>query len=279
MRTTLMTAERACGVREDAKRQAASILEEAHREARTITEEARRERERLLVAARRVRTLARRGTRRRRRRRRRHAGNGAGGGPGGVGTPAYTWLGMAEPARLRIRVSPGARTTELVGRRGDAWKFASPLRPRRPRQRRADGLLARRLRVAPAELTLVAGRGGRDKVVDCEGSAPRRPTGAWRDRRDGRGRAVRVGSRRSGCASRPRWTTSTASIPGSMSGQGEVSSLDNHLAETASATLDREISYSDRGERSARAGCDRHGARPHRRQQYGRCERWARDRG
>jgi uncharacterized protein (TIGR00251 family) len=78
---------------------------------------------------------------------------------------------MAEPTtRLRIRVSPGAGTTELVGRHGDAWK----VRVAAPRERgRANkallALLAERLQVAPAELTLVAGRSGRDKVVELRG--------------------------------------------------------------------------------------------------------------
>lgn len=78
---------------------------------------------------------------------------------------------MAEPTtRLRIRVSPGARTTELVGRQGDAWKVRVAAPPEKGRANAAlIGLLARRLRVAPAELTLVAGRGGRDKVVELRG--------------------------------------------------------------------------------------------------------------
>ena len=78
---------------------------------------------------------------------------------------------MAEPTtRLRIRVSPGARTTELVGRQGDAWKVRVAASPEKGRANAAlIGLLARRLRVAPAELTLVAGRGGRDKVVELRG--------------------------------------------------------------------------------------------------------------
>ncbi len=78
---------------------------------------------------------------------------------------------MAQPTtRLRIRVSPGARTTEFVGRHGDAWKVRVAAPPERGRANDALlDLLAERLRVATAELTLVAGRTGRDKVVELRG--------------------------------------------------------------------------------------------------------------
>ena len=76
---------------------------------------------------------------------------------------------MAEPTtRLRIRVSPGAGTTELVGRHGDAWKVRVAALARRA-NKALLALLAERLQVAPAELTLVAGRSGRDKVVELRG--------------------------------------------------------------------------------------------------------------
>ena len=81
---------------------------------------------------------------------------------------------MAEPTtRLRIRVSPGARKTELVGRQGEAWKVRVAAAPERGRANDALlKLLAERLRVAPAELALVAGRTGRDKVVELRGLGP-----------------------------------------------------------------------------------------------------------
>ncbi len=72
--------------------------------------------------------------------------------------------------RLRIRVSPGARKTELVGRQGDAWKVRVAEAPERGRANDAVlKLLAARLRVAPGELSLVAGRTGRDKIVELRG--------------------------------------------------------------------------------------------------------------
>lgn len=67
-------------------------------------------------------------------------------------------------------MSPGARATEIVGRQGDAWKVRVAAPPERGRANEAlIDLLAERLRVAPAGLTLVAGRAGRDKVVELRG--------------------------------------------------------------------------------------------------------------
>jgi uncharacterized protein (TIGR00251 family) len=72
--------------------------------------------------------------------------------------------------RLRIRVSPGARTTELVGRQGEAWKVRVAAPPERGRANDAVlKLLADRLGVARGELTLVSGASGRDKVVELHG--------------------------------------------------------------------------------------------------------------
>jgi uncharacterized protein len=78
---------------------------------------------------------------------------------------------MPEPTtRLRIRVSPGARRTELVGRQGEAWKVRVAAPPERGRANDAVlKLLAERLRIAPAELTLVSGVSARDKVVELRG--------------------------------------------------------------------------------------------------------------
>jgi uncharacterized protein len=80
---------------------------------------------------------------------------------------------MPEPTtRLRIRVSPGARRTELVGRQGEAWKIRVAAPPERGRANDAVlKLLAERLRISPAAVTLVAGRSGRDKVVELHGLA------------------------------------------------------------------------------------------------------------
>jgi uncharacterized protein (TIGR00251 family) len=72
--------------------------------------------------------------------------------------------------RLRIRVSPGARRSELVGRHGEAWKVRVAAPPERGRANDAVlKLLAERLRIAPDELTLVSGASARDKVVELRG--------------------------------------------------------------------------------------------------------------
>jgi uncharacterized protein (TIGR00251 family) len=76
----------------------------------------------------------------------------------------------ASTTRLRVRVSPGARRTEVAGRHGKAWKVRVAAPP-------ADGkaneavlrLLATTLAVPRARVALVAGHGGRDKVVELVG--------------------------------------------------------------------------------------------------------------
>ena len=78
---------------------------------------------------------------------------------------------MAEPTtRLRLRVSPGATRTELVGRHGQAWKVRVSAAPERGRANDAVvALLARRLRVPRSSLSLVSGHAGRDKVFELHG--------------------------------------------------------------------------------------------------------------
>jgi uncharacterized protein len=77
---------------------------------------------------------------------------------------------MAETTRLRLRISPGAERTEIVGRHGEAWKLrvSGP-----PTEGRANGavirLLAETLGVRESALTLVAGHSSRDKVVELTG--------------------------------------------------------------------------------------------------------------
>lgn len=72
--------------------------------------------------------------------------------------------------RIKLRVSPGAAQSAVVGRHGDAWKLRITAAPERGRAN--DGvvaLLARTLDVRPDAVRLVAGASGRDKVVDVEG--------------------------------------------------------------------------------------------------------------
>ncbi len=77
--------------------------------------------------------------------------------------------------RLRLRVTPGARRSGIVGRYGEGWKVrvAAP-----PEDGRANAavvrLLADTLELPRASVTLVSGHGTRDKVVELSGLAPDR---------------------------------------------------------------------------------------------------------
>jgi uncharacterized protein (TIGR00251 family) len=76
----------------------------------------------------------------------------------------------ASTSRLRVRVSPGARKAGIAGRHGGAWKLRVTAPP-------ADGkaneavlrLLAETLSVPRARVALLAGHGGRDKLVELTG--------------------------------------------------------------------------------------------------------------
>ena len=78
---------------------------------------------------------------------------------------------MAEAStRLRLRVSPGARRSELVGRHGDGWKVRVTAPPEDGRANNAVlDLLARRLDVPRRALSIVSGHTAREKVVRMEG--------------------------------------------------------------------------------------------------------------
>jgi uncharacterized protein (TIGR00251 family) len=78
---------------------------------------------------------------------------------------------MAMPsARVRLRVSPGARRDELVGRHGQGWKVrvAAPPEDGRANDAVLD-LLARELSLPRRSLSIVSGRAAREKVVLMEG--------------------------------------------------------------------------------------------------------------
>jgi uncharacterized protein len=75
--------------------------------------------------------------------------------------------------RIQLRVGPGARRTEVVGRYGDGWKVrvAAP-----PQGGRANAALLRHLAgvlgLPAGDVRLVAGAGGRDKLVEVDGLTP-----------------------------------------------------------------------------------------------------------
>jgi uncharacterized protein (TIGR00251 family) len=72
--------------------------------------------------------------------------------------------------RLRLRVSPGARRSEVVGRLGDAWKLRVRSAPERGRANdEVTELLARTLRLHAREVRIVSGRASRDKLAEIDG--------------------------------------------------------------------------------------------------------------
>jgi uncharacterized protein len=78
---------------------------------------------------------------------------------------------MAMPsARVRLRVSPGARRDEVVGRHGEGWKVrvAAPPEDGRANDAVLD-LLARELALPRRSLSIVSGQTAREKVVLMEG--------------------------------------------------------------------------------------------------------------
>lgn len=78
---------------------------------------------------------------------------------------------MAKPStRVRLRVSPGARRNELVGRHGEAWKIRVAAPPEGGRANDAVlDLLARELSLPRRSLSIVSGQAAREKVVRMEG--------------------------------------------------------------------------------------------------------------
>ena len=74
------------------------------------------------------------------------------------------------PVRISVRVSPGARRTELVGRHGDGWRVRVAAPPERGRANEAlVEHLAKVLGVSQAGVRVIAGAGSRDKVVEVDG--------------------------------------------------------------------------------------------------------------
>jgi uncharacterized protein (TIGR00251 family) len=75
--------------------------------------------------------------------------------------------------RLQLRVAPGARRARVVGRHGDGWKLHVTAPPEDGRANDAVvRLLADTLSLSRSEVTLVAGRSSRDKVVELAGVEP-----------------------------------------------------------------------------------------------------------
>lgn len=74
---------------------------------------------------------------------------------------------------MRLRVSPGAGRSAVVGRHGDAWKVRVTAAPERGRANDAVlRLLAETLVLPRTALTLVSGHGAREKIVELTGMGP-----------------------------------------------------------------------------------------------------------
>jgi uncharacterized protein len=72
--------------------------------------------------------------------------------------------------RISLVVSPGARSTELVGRHGDAWKVRVAAPPERGRANAAvEELLAELLGVPRADVRVAGGASSKRKEVDVAG--------------------------------------------------------------------------------------------------------------
>jgi uncharacterized protein (TIGR00251 family) len=72
--------------------------------------------------------------------------------------------------RLRVRVSPGARRSEVVGRLGEAWKLRVRSAPERGRANdEVTKLLAHTLGLQARDVRIVSGHTSRDKLVELDG--------------------------------------------------------------------------------------------------------------
>ena len=80
---------------------------------------------------------------------------------------------MKPPAtRVKVRVSPRATRSEVVGRHGEAWKLRIAAPPEAGRANEETlVLLADAVAVPRTHLSLIAGAGSRDKLVQVDGVA------------------------------------------------------------------------------------------------------------
>ena len=73
------------------------------------------------------------------------------------------------PLRLRVRVVPGARRSEVVGRLGEAWKVRIAAPPERGRANdELVALLARTLRVPRSSVRVARGHTSGQKLVEVQ---------------------------------------------------------------------------------------------------------------
>ena len=189
LRSTLVSAERAAqDMKEQARREAEVIVAEANAEGRRLVRDAIAEKERLLAESRRVESILRAalevisegrsgdaGARggdaspARSRPRRTRGRTGSRGNRARADYPSGVPVGerIRATTRLRLRVVPGARRSQVVGRHGEAWKLRVHAAPERGRANdEVVALLAETLGLPQSEIRVVAGRTTRDKVVE-----------------------------------------------------------------------------------------------------------------
>jgi uncharacterized protein YggU (UPF0235/DUF167 family) len=78
---------------------------------------------------------------------------------------------MAERmTRLRLRVSPGAKRSEVVGRHGEGWKVRVRAAPERGRANAAVvELLSASLALPRGSISILSGHTSADKIVEVRG--------------------------------------------------------------------------------------------------------------
>src|SRR5256714_10685260 len=82
----------------------------------------------------------------------------------------YTGAMAAPSTRLRLRVSPGARSNAIVGRHGEGWKVRVTAAPEGGKANEAVlRLLAERLELPDKSLTPPSGPSSRDQNVELPG--------------------------------------------------------------------------------------------------------------
>jgi uncharacterized protein (TIGR00251 family) len=79
----------------------------------------------------------------------------------------------APRTRVRLRVSPGARSAAIVGRHGDGWKVrVTPPAAGGRANEAVLKLLAETVGLSRSSVDLVSGHGAREKIVELTGVGP-----------------------------------------------------------------------------------------------------------
>jgi uncharacterized protein (TIGR00251 family) len=77
---------------------------------------------------------------------------------------------VKDGTRIRVKVTPGAERTEVVGRHGEAWRIRVASAPERGRANDAAlRLLAETLSLPQRNLSVVSGHTAREKLVAAAG--------------------------------------------------------------------------------------------------------------